>query len=325
MLARILPKYILITVLIALPVMAGATVVDILVQPSPEVSAAQIKLVDLAKVQSSDAVLAQKLASVLICPSPLPGKTRVITRDQIIVAMRRQGIDESSINLMCPIQFSVKRTASLVTGKALFDTAQEYLLADSSRMGTVTVEPVRLPADISVPMGSLEIRVKDTYQKSPKGRANLPVEIIINGQVYTTVNLPVNVRVFSQVMVAAKPIGRTEAISSENIIFENREITTLPGDLVTDQPQTSVTATVPIAQGSVIRRSWLAEPPVIKSGDAVTVVVSGEMVRVADKGVAVMDGQKGDEIKVRLLGDVREVRGTVVEPGLVEIKLSRRN
>lgn len=324
--ACVLPKYVLIIVaLIALPVMAGATAADILAQPSPEVAEAEIMLSDIAKVQSSDAALAKKLASTLICPSPLPGKNRVITRDQIIIAMRRNGIDDRSINLVCPVQLSVKRTASLVTGKALFDTVQEYLAADSSRVGTITVEPVRLPVDISAPTGSLKIRVKDTYQKTPKGRASLPVEIVVDGRVYTTVNVSVTVRVFAQVMVAAKPISRAEAITSENVTFENREITTLPGDLVTDQPQTSVTAALPIAQGSVIRSGWLAEPPVIKAGDAVTVVVSGETVRVADKGIAAMDGQKGDTIKVRLLGDVREIRGTVVEPGLVEIKLSRRN
>lgn len=324
--AHILPKYLLIMALISLPILAGAApLADVLAQPAPEVSAAEIKLADMAKVQSNDADFAKKLASVPICPSPLPGKTRIITRDQIIIAMRRQGIADSAVNLVCPSQIIVRRSASLVTGKAIFDAAEEYVLSDNSRPGTATVEPVRLPIDISVPAGSLELRVRNSSQKQHKGRTSLPVEVLVDGQVYTTVHISIVVRVFTRVMVAVKPITRSEAISADNITFEDREITTLPDDLVTDLPSTEVTASVPISQGSVVRRGWICEPPVIKSGDAVTVVVSGKAVRVAEKGVAAADGRKGDRIKVRLLGDVREVRGTVVESGLVEIPLNRRN
>lgn len=324
--ALILPIRILIIALISLPVMAGAApLADVLAQPAPEIAGAEIKLADLAKVQSNNADFAKKLESVPICPSPLPGKTRAISRDQIIIAMRRQSIADNTVNLVCPAQIIVKRSASLVTGKAIFDAAEEYILKNTPWPGTVTVEPVRLPADISVPVGSIELRARNNFRKPPKGRTSLPVEVLVDGQVYTTVHISVVVRVFARVMVAVKPINRTEIISTDNVAFEDREITNLPEDLMTDLPSTEIMANVPISQGAIVKKGWISEPPAIKSGDSVTVVVSGNTVRVSEKGIAAGDGRKGDRIKVRLLGDIREVRGTVVEPGLVEIPLSRRN
>jgi flagella basal body P-ring formation protein FlgA len=298
---------------------------DVLVRPNAEVSSKEVTLADLASVRCDDEGLAKRLASATLGLSPLPGRTRTITRDQVIIAMRRQGISDDMTNLVCPEQVSVTRSACVVPGEALFEAAKEYVESQTSWPGTVSVEAVRLPQEQTVAAGDLELRVRPGSHPVKKGRNSLPVEIVVNSQVQTTVYVSVLIRVFSPVLVATQPIARSEEVTGVNTIIEEREITNLPDDVVTQRPETDVTAAMPIAQGAAIRRSWIAEPPIIRSGDKVTVLVSGRYVRVSDKGIAAADGRRGDRVKVRLAGEVREVRGTATEPGLVEIKISRRN
>lgn len=304
---------------------AASPQVDVLVQPNAEVATAEITLGNLASFKCDDENLTEQLASATLGLSPLPGRIRTITRDQIIIAMRRQGISDDMMNLICPEQVSVTRSACIVPGEALFEAAQEYVETQASLPGTVMVEAVRMPQEQKVASGDLELRVRPGSRPVKKGRNSLPVEIVVNGQVQTTVYVSVLVRVFGSVLVAAQPIARSEEVTSANTIIEEREITNLPDDVVTQRSNVDVSAVMPISQGAVIRGNWIAEPPIIRSGDKVTVLVSGKYVRISDKGIAAADGRRGDRVKVRLNGEVREVRGIATEPGLVEIEISRRN
>jgi len=313
--------------ILALVLAAGAAPqATIMVRPESEVSAANCMLADIAAVQCGAEELAQKLANVSICPSPLPGKTRKLTREQIVVALRRAGISDGTADLLCPAEVAVKRSLTMVTGQALFEATREFALTGRSWPGTVAVEPTRLPADQAVPSGKLELRVKAGSREARKGRNSLPVEIVVDDQIYRTVHVPLLVKVSAPVLVSAQAIPRGTAISPANVALQERDITNLPDDVLLEEPSGDWSASVPIPEGAVIRRHWVDEPPAVRSGDAVLVVVEAGAVRVTDKGTAVQDGRPGQRIKVRFTGDVREIRGPVAEPGVVKICIpDRRN
>ncbi len=321
----ILIKIFVIMLITALTIAASAAPqADILVRPSSDVTTVEVKLSDLASVNTNDKALSDKLCSAVVCRAPLAGSSRKLTRDQILTAIRRQGVTDRSVNIVCPQEFYVTRTASIVTGQAMFDTVQAYILESTNWPGPITVEPVRLPPDVKTPTGSLELKVKAGSPGARKGRGSLPVEIVVDGSVYTTVSVSFTVRVFANVLVATQSIGRFSPVTSDNTTLEEREITTLPDDVAMTAPSDDVIASLPIMSGSIIRNNWLTTPPAIKTGDIITVLVSGKNVRVSDKGAAVSDGHPGDRIKVRLGSEEREVRATVVKPGLVEIILNER-
>ena len=298
---------------------------DVMVKPSSEVTANETKLSDIATIQCSDKALVSKLEAVPICPTPLAGCQRKVTREQIIIAMRGQGIKDETVNLICSPDITITRLATAVTGQAIFETVKEYVTANCSFPGTFTVEPVSLPFNQKVPAGSLELRVKPSAQVIRKGRNSVTVEIVVDGIVKCTTSVSINIRIFAQVLVATTAIPRSEAITKMNTTMQEREITSLPDDIVIGEPASDVSATMAISNGAVIRSSWIAAPPVIKSGDLVTVLVTGKYVRVSDKGTAASDGRTGDKIKVRLGSMAREVKGTVISPGLIEITLDGRN
>ncbi|MCL6518709.1 MAG: flagellar basal body P-ring formation chaperone FlgA [Armatimonadetes bacterium] len=317
-------KYVLILGLMLAIVPAIATPqLTIQVRPSCEVESQTITLGDIATIKVDDQAFAEKAKKTVICCSPLPGKSRELTRSQITTALRRVGLWSNSIVFLCPDLVSIKRRALLVTGEMLFDAVREYVSKKEDLPGVASAEIVRLPTDQEVPIGKLELRVKSS-NKQLKGRVNVPIEIVIDGRTYRTVYVPALIKVIAQVPVATKTIAKDEELDASNISLEERDITNLPNDIIIGKPEAGWSACVPIPQGSVLRRGWIASPPVIKSGDAVIVFVNNGAVSVSDKGVAVQEGRIGDRIKVRLFRDSQEVRGTVTAPGIIEISLDRR-
>lgn len=299
----------------------ASTPATVMVRPESEVVGPSACLGEIAGIQCTDSAPAEKLRNAPICSAPLPGKTRKITRDQIIIALRKAGIDDETVDLLCPEMVRISRKASTVSGQSLFETARAFALAANSWPGTVAVEPVRLPPDQTVPVGKLELRARAGAGAVRKGQNSLPVEIVIDGRVYRTVHTAIRIRVFAPVLVSTQAIPRSATVSAQNARLSERDITNLPDDVYLGNPSSGCVASVSISEGAVIRKQWLSEPAAIKSGDSVLVVVENGAIRVTDKATAVQDGRAGQRIKVRFANDGREVRGTVAEPGLVKISL----
>ena len=297
----------------------------IMVRPNSEVAPEKVMLADIATIQCADKALSEKLADTEICSSPLPGKTRKLMKQQIVTALRRIGVGDDSYSLLCPPELTILRSASIVSGEALFEAAKQFALSDSSLPGTVMVEPGRIQTEQSVPAGQMELRVKPGTKEVRKGQNSVPVEIVIDGKVYRTVSVGIMVKVLAPVLISTQTIARLREISSVNTVLEQRDITMLPSDFVLDQPTGNWVAAVPIQQGAMIRRSWISEPLAVKSGDAVLVVVESGTAKVTEKGTAVQDGRPGDVIKVRFTGDMREIRAKVSGPGIVAISINRGN
>ncbi len=312
----------LVLVTIGVSAMA-AQPVTVMVRPECTVSSTACTIGDIATVRCADAGVVQKVKALTVCSTPLPGKSRKVQRQQIVIALRRGGLADGAYRLLCPDELTVTRTHSAVTGQMLFDAAKSFAQTSQSWAGTAVIEAARLPMDQQVPQGKVELQVRAGTRAVRKGQNSIPVEIVIDGRPYRTVQVTVNVKVLAKVLVATQGIARSEAISGTNTALEERDITRLPDDVLAETPPADSIAYMPIPQGAVIRKQWVSTPPVVKAGDAVMVVVESEGVRVADKGTAAQDGRTGDTIKVRLSGDAREVRGRVAEPGIVKISLGR--
>lgn len=298
-----------------------APVADVMVRPSSQVGSAGVKLADIAVVKTNDKALSDKLGDIPICQPPVAGSNRLLTRGQILVAMRRQGIEDETVNLLCPAQPVITRASATIPGQALVDAVRDYILGTKSWEGTVAVESVRIPSEQVVPAGSTEIRVRDEGAKPHKGHSTVPVEVVVDGHVNTTVYVSVNTRVFTPVLVAKEYIRRGVELTDANTVVENREVTNLTEESASALPEQGSVTMMAANQGVVIQRSWIAAPVAIKAGDKVIVVVKGNGVSVSDRGVADADGRPGDTIKVKLDGESRIVRAKVVESGLVEIRL----
>jgi len=306
-------------ILTAQVAVGAAMTVTITVRPDCEVTAATTLISDIAIVHSDNAALSEKIRNTELCASPSPGRTRLALRYDILIALRRAGIDDKQIELLSPERFNITRKFGRVTGQMIFQTAQDYAVATSTWPGSVAAEPARLPADLEVPVGKTELRVKKEAQTVRKGQNSIPVEIVVDGKTFKTVSVSLMLRVVAPVFVATQSISRGAAFTEANSSIEQRDITMLPPDILLARPATNSCAAMAIGPGSIIRSAWVAEPVTIHAGDSVLIIAQSGNIRVTDKGTAVQDGRNGQTIKIKLSRSAQEINAKVQEPGIVTI------
>jgi flagella basal body P-ring formation protein FlgA len=319
---RVLTLLILLALLVPAACMADNSA-TIMVRPESEVTSPYVMMSDIAAIRCPDKALMSKLQSAQVCSSPYQGMTRRISRDQVMIALRKAGVLDKSVSLLCPSQLSITRCASKVSGEAIFDCARDYALNNGTWPGTVEIVPSRLPDDQIIPTGKVTLQVKSGTHELRRGQNYLPIEILLDGQTYRTVCTPLTIKVLAKILVSTKPIARGEAFNSTNVTLQERDLTSLPNDVITEEPSADSISSISVAVGSIIRQSWITQPAAVKSGDSVLVIALSGAVKVADKGTAIQDGRVGDTIAVRL-AEAREVRCIVTEPGVVTITIGGR-
>ena len=134
--------------------------------------------------------------------------------------------------------------------------------------------------------------------------------------IYTTVL----VRSFKNVLILAKPLTRNEKITSEHLISDTRDVAMLQQGYLTD-PEDVVNkqATRSIPAGTVLNRQHYTEPTLVKRGQHVSIQSSNVGFLISAKGIAMMDGCKGEQIRVKNISSKRVIQATIANPGVVTV------
>jgi flagella basal body P-ring formation protein FlgA len=181
--------------------------------------------------------------------------------------------------------------------------------------------------DYKVRLGQLDNRLKLPHCTEPldiftnsnsikPGRNSVGVKC--KGTKKWTVYTSAIIFIYKEVIVLSQPIRRGEIFSSNNIHFEKRDISTVRSGFLTD-PLVVVNkqATRNLGLGSVINKSNLTEPKLIKKGEKVYIKANSPYLNVSVMGIAMMDGIKGQNIRVKNEKSHQIIQATVVQPGQV--------
>ena len=172
---------------------------------------------------------------------------------------------------------------------------------------------------VTVSGKSYTLRVVQDAGALPKGNIRVPVEISSQGVVVRRVFVPVSVRTFDRVGVAAHRLGYHEELSENNVLFEKRETTFLQGAVSrTDELKRKWTRRM-IAEGTVISPGAIEEIPAVRANDPVTLIVRSHGVTLSTRALAREGGRKGSTIQVRKADSREVVRAKVVGDGMVEL------
>jgi flagella basal body P-ring formation protein FlgA len=121
-------------------------------------------------------------------------------------------------------------------------------------------------------------------------------------------------------VVLSQPIQRGEIFTRQHLAIEKREVSNLREDFVTQIEQIeNKQATRQLNTGTILSLRTLVEPKLIKRGDKVVISTTKPDFSIRMSGVAMMDGAKGQLIKVKNQNSGRIINATVIEPGLVSV------
>jgi len=128
------------------------------------------------------------------------------------------------------------------------------------------------------------------------------------------------VRVYDQVVVAARPIGRQETLSAKDLRLERREITSRTAQIFTrldDVVGKQSTRSIP--SDDVITANAIERPTLLKRGSPITLVFDSGSLRVETQGVAEEGGKMGDLIQVKNSTSGKMLRGVVLDERNVKV------
>lgn len=135
------------------------------------------------------------------------------------------------------------------------------------------------------------------------------------------VNVPFNIRVFGDYVVASRYLPFGQKIEPGDIRVIEGELNLLPDDVLrTPKGAYDRVLNRPLQMGSPIGLNDLRESSVIKVGDPVRLVLSGKDFEVSGEGIAQTSGMIGDMVLVRL-ADGQVLQGKVLRPSVVRVTI----
>lgn len=134
------------------------------------------------------------------------------------------------------------------------------------------------------------------------------------------IHLPVNVDLYDDVMVAARPLLKGQFIDESAIIYEKRSISRLNNGYFTrDNEADQLEARRNLARGTILTPSNLSARMLVRSGQQVTLVLNLNGIQVKSTGQALQSARLGQVVKVRNNQSSRIVEGVVSGEGLVRV------
>ncbi len=283
----------------------------------------QMVLGDIAYVSCGDPVLLERANNILIGNTPNVGNVRRIETAIIAARLMDEGINLNEVTYGSATATLVSVKSTTVRGEEMVKKAREYLAEKMPSYGNeIVIESDRVPADKILPANDEDVRLEVSPAEGNRDRGNVQVfvRIFIKDKQYLKIPVFFNVRVYENVVAASRKIGRGEILAEDDLVVESIETTKLLAstfssidDLVGKritrliQPYTPITPEI------------IDNPPLIKRGECIKLLLqSGNLIVVA-KGVAKEDGHLGKIIKVKNIDSKKEIQGRVEDASTVKV------
>ena len=183
-----------------------------------------------------------------------------------------------------------------------------------SELEVATIDPrLRLAACSGTPAGHLTPGTRSSTQ--------LTVEIRCTSPPWRQY-VAVRIRAFEPVVVAARPLGRLQAVSADDVAVVPRELASVPaGYFRRAEDVVGRIAQRTIGPGEVLLPTSVRPPPLVHRGQSVTVIARARSMSVRTAGVALADAGLAERVQVRNATTGRTVEGVVRSGDTVEVAL----
>ena len=303
------------------PVYAQGVVVAV---PSEiRVDGAQLTLGELAEITGEEEERIAVLRQIKLGSAPAPGSSLVLSRDMLGVRLAASGVDLSGITWQVPDSITIISDGQVVSrqllvGKAIDSIQSLSGVPKGSPDLTITLEGN--PQDIVVPKGKADITISLPSGIRYTGVTTAQAVISVNGKLAAKIPLRFDVKLYRQVVVAARPLGIKEVLTADALRYERMDVGRLSGGYYTQLDKLAGLAVRrAVTPGTPITDLMLEKPVIIKRGKTVSIVARIGDLEVSAAGQAMQDGVEGQFIRVKNTSSGRMVSGKVIDASTVEV------
>lgn len=297
-------------------------VTEIRMISSAEISGSVVQLKDVATLAHGQEGMADRFGRINVCKAPLPGKSRWVTAKQIQMGLTRSSVDASLYRILSSGPTRVQRRALHVKAQRICDAVKRHIQANSPwRSDQLTIKPITYSQDVTVVDGRLSFQVKSPKHNDWLGSIPFTVIVFVDGKIAKKVTVPVTIEVWSDVVLAAIPLGKYQIIESKHVRIEKMNLARVPDNAVLRMAQAVGSRTNRnIAVNSILRSDQIEQPPVVKRGDMVQMVAESKRIKISAKARAKESGAIGKMIRVQNLRSKKTIFAQVVDSQTVRVE-----
>lgn len=304
------------------PVKAADRRCQIEMRPTASVSGQMVYLKDVADIITPDNALKERLARIEIVRSPLVGQTRWVMKDQVERQLKQHGFDSQQWQLSSVGPTKVMQpSVSLSSGK--IRSAVEHHIRSNApwEPEQLKIGAIKFKRDLKVPPGKVALGVRTPKHSDWLGAVLFSVNVQVNGRLIQKVTVPANIEVWSDVVLAAKPLGKFQPINAKGIKTVRMNLARVPANAILDAEQVIGQRTKRnIAVNSVLRSDQVEMPPLVKRGDRVQAIAVSPTMKVTVQALVKESGGKGEMIRVLNLRSKKVIYAQVVDAQTVSVQ-----
>jgi flagella basal body P-ring formation protein FlgA len=162
----------------------------------------------------------------------------------------------------------------------------------------------------------LDIFTADNLIKPGRNSISVRCNITNKWSIFTSAAI----KTYQAILVLTQPLQRGDTVTRQHLSLERKDVSSLRGDFITRAEQIeNKQALRPIPAGAILSMRNIAEPKLVKRGDKIIISSVRPDFAIRMNGLAMMDGIKGQRIRIKNQSSGRIVNATVIEPGLVSV------
>ena len=216
-----------------------------------------------------------------------------------------------------PRVVSVKRASRILSLQEVETAIGRYLKESGS--GAV-VRNIGYRGDVEIPPGNADIQAVPFLTKE-QGQMGFDIKVRVDDIEEARFNVSAGVEDWREVPVAARTLSKGTLVGPEDVRMARLNVHALPGDVaLSDSGIIGKEVSREVPQGDFFKEGRLSVPPVITTGQPVTLRYRIKSLEATATGLALEAGVKGQEIRVRNAASKKVLTGAVIEAGLVEVR-----
>ncbi len=175
--------------------------------------------------------------------------------------------------------------------------------------------------EVSIPVGSTTYEVVAPREWEGWGRGSLALIVRVNDKVERNIPLNVEVEALADMVVTARPMERGEMVEKGDVTLQKRDLATAQGRLCrTVADAIGKRVRIGMRGNAPVRADYLEKPPLVKSGQTVTIVAENSSFRITATGKARGNGAEGDTVMVQNISALKDVPAVVVDANTVRVE-----
>lgn len=213
-----------------------------------------------------------------------------------------------------PTSFALQNQSASSIKKAVKD----YISSNLTLNTEYKINQIQFDDRLKLPLctTTLEISGPINQQKSRRNSIGVKCNGVKKWIIYTSVS----VSIYKNIVVLSQAINRGEIFTRNMLQIERKDVSTLRSGYLTD-PMFIVNKQVTrnLSIGSVITKKNLQDPKIIKRGEKIYITANTANLNISMAGIAMMDGSKGQNIRVKNIKSQQIIQATVTKPGQVMV------